>query len=494
MASRWYCRGGLLALTSRKEKIQNLISIIRAWVASKKSESSMIKRDHESRLASIDAKVDQGCANEEDFINREENTSFFHGMLKKKRRQLAIKGILKNGEWIEDPAMVKAEFLDHFLKSLEIQFSLLKKSSGRLWECGGDRDSQDMILTFSFKISISTFWDLIKVDVVRFVHEFFLIDLRVLQDFLDLVMEKLSFGHKWRSWIYGCLHNARSSILINGSPTSEFKVFRGLRQGDPLSPFLFILVMEGLHLLTYDVIFIGERSWQNAHNLLCMLCCFYLIYVLKINVNKSNIFGVSVTWLIPLVVGLFSSKLATWKARLLSVGGHLFLIKLVLGHLPTYYMSIYLMHISIQKKLESIRNNFFLGGDVEEKKITWVRWKKCLASKDLGGLGIGSIFGFNIGLLFKWIWRFFHFSSDLWARVIKNIYGPCGGINDTLGNRLSHSTWGGILSSIKHIKQKGIDLLSYCVRKIGDGTSTRFWEDTWTCVLLSGDNHVEELK
>ncbi|GJZ46035.1 RNA-directed DNA polymerase, eukaryota, reverse transcriptase zinc-binding domain protein [Tanacetum coccineum] len=143
------------------------------------------------------------------------------------------------------------------------------------------------------------------------------------------------------------------------------------------------------------------------------------------------------------IIKKFSSKLASWKARLLSVGGRLSLIKSVLGHLPTYYMSIYLMPISIQKKLESIRNNFFLGGDVEEKKMTWVRWKKCLASKDLGGLGIGSIFGLNIALL---------------------------GINDTLGNRLSHSTWGGILSSIKRIKQKGIDLLSYCVRKIGDGT------------------------
>ncbi|GJZ15913.1 RNA-directed DNA polymerase, eukaryota [Tanacetum coccineum] len=595
VSQTWHHDGIVKAcgFTSLKKKLQNLKSVIRAWVASKKSESSMIKRDHESRLASIDAKVDQGCANEEDFINRrdsikilddiqrmeakdlaqkakvkwaiegDENTSFFHGTLKKKRRQLAIKGILKNGEWIEDPAMVKAEFLDHFRnrfkqfsgippslnvdtqnrlslsqsESLEIQFSH-EEIKRAVWEYGGDRAPGPDGFSFKF---LMTSWDLIKVDVVRFVHEFFLTAFDSLRwDFLDLVMEKLGFGHKWRSWIYGYLHNARSSVLVNGSPTSEFEVFRGLRQGDPLSPFLFILAMEGLHLLTCkahetglfkgasvghgnmiishliyadDVIFIGEWSWQNAHNLLCMLRCFYLISGLKINVNKSNIFGVSVSeervsnmansigcgaGIFPIkylgvpvgcnmtrcanwsvIIKKFSSKLASWKARLLSVGGRLSLIKSVLGHLPTYYMSIYLMPISIQKKLESIRNNFFLGGDVEEKKMTWVRWKKCLASKDLGGLGIGSIFGLNIGLLFKWIWRFFHCSSDLWARVIKIIYGPCGGINDTPGNRLSHSTWGGILSSIKRIKQKGIDLLFYCVRKIGDGTSTRFWEDTW---------------
>ncbi|GKA92116.1 putative RNA-directed DNA polymerase, eukaryota, reverse transcriptase zinc-binding domain protein [Tanacetum coccineum] len=590
--------------TSLKKKLQNLKSIIRAWVASKKSESSMIKRDHESRLASIDAKVDQGCANEEDFINRrdsikilddihrmeakdlaqkakvkwaiegEENTSFFHGMLKKKRRQLAIKGILKNGEWIEDPAMNRLSLSQS--ESLEIQFSH-EEIKRAVWECGGDRAPGPDGFSFKF---LTTFWDLIKVDVVRFVHEFFLIgtfpkgcnssfialipkvidakfvsdfrpisligcqykiigkllanrlssvigdvispeqsafikgrnildgpliinevmdwyrkrkkDLMIFNvdfekafdslrwDFLDLVMEKLGFGHKWRSWIYGCLHNARSLVLVNGSPTTEFEaqetgLFKGASVGHSnmiISPLIY----------ADDVIFISEWSWQNAHNLLCMLRYFYLISWLKINVNKSNIFGVSVSdervsnmansigcgadifpmnylgvpvgcnmtrcanW--SVIIKKFSSKLASWKSWLLS-------------------------------KLESIRNNFFLGGDVEEKKMTWVRWKKCLASKDLGGLGIGSIFRLNIVSCSNGYGVFFHCSSDLWARVIKNIYGPCGGINDTPGNRLSHSTWGGILSSFKRIKQKGIDLLSYCVRKIGDGTSTRFWEDTW---------------
>ncbi|GJZ52472.1 RNA-directed DNA polymerase, eukaryota, reverse transcriptase zinc-binding domain protein [Tanacetum coccineum] len=174
-----------------------------------------------------------------------------------------------------------------------------------------------------------------------------------------------------------------------------------------------------------------------------------------------------------------SSKLTLWNARLLSTGGRLSLIKSVLGSLPTYYMSLYKVPVSVCNKLESMQNNFFISGDLDEKKMSWVSWKKCMASKNSGGLGIGSIMALNAGFLFKWIWRMLKQPSDLWAIVIKELHGHYGGIFDDPSFKSCYRPWCGILSSVKTLKQKGIDLLSLCIRKLGNGTSIRFWDDIW---------------
>lgn len=78
-------------------------------------------------------------------------------------------------------------------------------------------------------------------------------------DFLLQVLANQGFEYKWRNWILGIISSTRISVLINGSPTKEFEMSKGLRQGDPLSPLLYILVSEILHVLI-------QKSREDSHN------------------------------------------------------------------------------------------------------------------------------------------------------------------------------------------------------------------------------------
>ena len=73
-------------------------------------------------------------------------------------------------------------------------------------------------------------------------------------------MAKLGFGEKWRSLIVKCVTSISYSVKINGKPRGKIIPFRGIRQGDPLSPYLFLFCSEGLSALIKKSMDMGEME------------------------------------------------------------------------------------------------------------------------------------------------------------------------------------------------------------------------------------------
>lgn len=219
-------------------------------------------------------------------------------------------------------------------------------------------------------------------------------------DFLMEVLHKFGFGHRWRAWVSSLLSTASTTVLLNGARGKWFKHYAGLRQGDPLSPMLFILSMEPLHrlldLATRDGLLtpINNRAaklrmslyaddaaiflnpvQQHVHTVAQLLQIFGQASGLVTNCSKSAVYpirceGIHVaeimqgfncqikdfpcTYLgLPLhfralhrvevqpLIDKMLNRLAIWRGKLLNKAGRLKLLNTVLSSIPTYFLTVF---------------------------------------------------------------------------------------------------------------------------------------------------------
>nr|GEZ15977.1 RNA-directed DNA polymerase, eukaryota [Tanacetum cinerariifolium] len=336
-------------------------------------------------------------------IEGDENTKFCHGIINKKRSQLAIRGVLNDGVWQTEPGVVKEAFQKHFEARFKKPISAGLKFNFTFPNRLVQEQADDLEIIVSRDEIRTAVWDCGDNK----------------SSGPDDVLEAFGFGPKWCQWIRGTFSFAEASVLVNRSPSNELSFHCGLKQGDPLALFLFILVMETLHLsfcrvveagmfegirlgtsltlshLFYadDALTLVEWTRDNLHCIIYVLQCFYLASGLQINIHKSQLLGVGVPRLdvetaassigcsimnpqfryLGVMVGNNMSRhksrdsvvlklrtlLSKWKSKTLSVCGRLTLLKSFLGASPLYYMSIFKTPKGILKEMDSIRDGSF---------------------------------------------------------------------------------------------------------------------------------------
>ncbi|GKC22135.1 hypothetical protein Tco_1024285, partial [Tanacetum coccineum] len=287
---------------------------------------------------------------------------------------------------------------------------------------------------------------LLKHDVERFVMDFFAtsrMPMGVNSAFITLIPKIPNPG--------GTLHSDRrcSSSTIN-----------------KWGKYIGATCMHLSHFFADDVAMLSEWNQNEIVNIIGVLEEFYQSSSLKINIQKSNVYGIRVsnkeieamsrftgcspgippfTYLgLPIgssmnytvnwqkVIDKFKARLSAWKANLLSIGGRLTLIKAVLGS---------------------------------------------IASFEKGGLGVGSLKAFNLALLQKWRWRLVTQPDMLWVKLLKAIHGTEACLD--LKGCSSNGVWAKIVGLFNTLHSSGILANGTLKCKVGDGASVRFWKDTW---------------
>ncbi|XP_075480593.1 uncharacterized protein LOC142521250 [Primulina tabacum] len=354
---------------------------------------------------------------------------------------------------------------------------------------------------------------------------------RVQWPFLFEVLRHFGFSERVVEMVSACISHCHFSVNINGSLSGFFGSTRGLRQGDPLSPMLFILGAEYLsrgldrlylqhpelryrsgcdilisHLAYADDVIIfangGSRSLRRLMGLLHHYenCSGQLVNAVKSSVIlpprcserlRSRILRITrfaeghlpLKYLgVPLfrgnrVCSLFEHllqsvrrKLEGWEIRTLSPGSRITLIRSVLLSMPIYLFQVVQPPLAVMENLELVFNAFLWGSRTLEKKWHWAKWSRACLPVMEGGLGFRRLKDLVDSFSIKLWFRFRH-GSSLWARFLLRKYCQMDAPASVLPRGLISPTWRRLLW-IRPRAEPGIRW------RVGLG-DVSFWDDIW---------------
>ena len=348
-------------------------------------------------------------------------------------------------------------------------------------------------------------------------------------DFILAFLRALDIPESYIRLISECISTASFSVSVNGVSGGFFTSTKGIRQGDPLSPYLFVLAMECLsrlllsryeagsigyhsrtahlkisHLMFADDVMVFFDGTSNSlHGIAECLDDFASWSDLHMNTTKTELFtsGIDqsestaivsygfpsgkfpIRYLGPPLMSrklkiseyslLMTKSFQSWSAKLLFFAGRLQLLKTVIFGTINFWVSAFIQPKGCIKDIESLCSRFLWSGNIENRGIAKVAWSTVCLPKEEGELGLRSFTVWNQVLCLKFIWLLLSKSPSLW--VDWHWYTNLADKSFWLIEASPSDSWAW---------RKLLDLcplaLRFCKMSLGNGLSTSFWYDVWT--------------
>lgn len=349
--------------------------------------------------------------------------------------------------------------------------------------------------------------------------------------FIFLILRALGFPDSFINLISQCITTTRFSVAVNGELGGYFKGARGLRQGDPLSPYLYVLAMEvlgqmlnknystgliGYHPLASDpvvthlafaddIMIFFDGAQGSLQQIVCTLDSFSSWSGLHMNRSKTELFVAGMSQMeatdlcnlgfslgslpvrylgLPLMhrklricdyrplIDQLKSRFTSWSSRALTFAGRKQLLSSVIFGTVNFWFSTFILPKGCIRTIESLCSRFLWNGNITTRAAAKISWSQVCLPKSEGGLGLRELASWNKTLCLKLLWLLHTESESLWASWTKK-------------HRLKHlSLW-----SIDEQKQSSwiwqsiLKLRPLAERfikcEVGNGQLASFWYDSW---------------